>query len=142
MNRLKPDVDITLDILKAVLEAQPHSTFTASLLQQYQERGGLSKKQLQGLHGKASKINSIPANKLATLEAIILKKPTRYKSQLPVAEPLYKKDEELGQMLQAILAKYPQHKRVLFLQSKYANDEVLSATEITEVQKFNKLLQK
>jgi hypothetical protein len=61
MNRLKPDVDIVLDILKAVLEAQPLSSFTQSLLHQYQERGGLSKKQLQGLYGKAQKIKTIPA---------------------------------------------------------------------------------
>ena len=79
MQRLKPDVDIVLDILKAVLDAQPLSSFTQSLLHQYQERGGLSKKQLQGLYGKASKINSIPPNKLATLEAIILKKHTKEK---------------------------------------------------------------
>jgi hypothetical protein len=71
MQRLKPDVDIVLDILKAVLEAQPLSSFTQSLLHQYQERGGLSKKQLQGLYGKAEKVKSIPAGKLATLEAII-----------------------------------------------------------------------
>ena len=80
MNRLKPDVDIVLDILKAVLEAQPLSSFTQSLLHQYQERGGLSKKQLQGLYGKAQKVKSIPAGKLATLEAIILKRPTKDKS--------------------------------------------------------------
>jgi hypothetical protein len=48
MQRLKPDVDIVLDILKAVLEAQPLSSFTQSLLHQYVERGGLSKKQLEG----------------------------------------------------------------------------------------------
>ena len=74
MNRLKPEVDIVLDILKAVNIAQPESSFIQSLLHQYQERGGLSKKQLQGLYAKAQKFSSIPENKLATLEAIILKK--------------------------------------------------------------------
>jgi len=73
MNRLKPDVDIVLDILKAVQAAQPLSSFTQSLLRQYQEIGGLSRKQLEGLLNKASGIPSIPSNKLATLEAIILK---------------------------------------------------------------------
>jgi hypothetical protein len=141
MHRLKPDVDIVLDLLKAVLEAQPMSSFTQSLLHQYQERGGLSKKQLQGLYNKAAKITTIPSNKLATLEAIIMKKPNRYKSALPDSEPLFTKDENIGLLLQSILAKYPQHKRVLFFKSKYDNNEVLSATEIAELQKFSKLLQ-
>ena len=141
MHRIKPDVDVVNDLLKAVLAAQPGSSFIQSLLYQYQERGGLSKKQLQGLHDKAAKIKAIPSNKLATLEAIILKKPTRYKSPLPAAEPLYIKDEKTGQMLAAILTKYPQHKRVLFFKSKYDNNEVLSAAEITELQKFNSFLQ-
>ena len=140
MHRLKPDVDVVLDILKAVAEAQPLSSFAQSLLQQYQERGGLSKKQLQGLHSKAAKIKSIPANKLATLEAIILKKHTRYKSALPVAEPLYTKDEVTGKMIEGILAKYPQHKRVLFFKAKYDNNELLSATELAELKKFSTLL--
>lgn len=140
MNRLKPDVDIVLDILKAVLEAQPLSSFTQSLLHQYQERGGLSKKQLQGLFSKAQKVKSIPAGKLATLEAIILKRPTKDKSPLPESVPLYEKDEETGRMIEAILEKYPQHKRVLFYKTKYDNNEMLPANELTELQKFYKLL--
>lgn len=140
MNRLKPDVDIVLDILKAVLVAQPLSSFTQSLLKQYQERGGLSRKQLEGLYNKALKIQSIPSNKLATLEAIILKKPQKYKSALPPNEELYKKDEENGNLISSILEKYPQHKRVLFLKSKYENNVPLSSAEITELQKFKKLL--
>ncbi len=140
MNRIRPDVDIIKDLLEAVLAAQPASSFTQSLLHQYQERGGLSKKQLQGLYGKAEKIKSIPAGKLATLEAIILKRPTRDKSPLPLSEPLYLKDEETGRMIKAILEKYPQHKRVLYYKSKYDNNEVLPATEMAELQKFFKLL--
>ena len=128
MQRLKPDVDIVLDILKAVLAAQPLSSFTQSLLYQYQERGGLSRKQMEGLFNKASKIQSIPGNKLATLNAIILKKPQRYKSEIPETKPLYSKDEETGKIIDDILVKYPLHKRVLFLKSKYENNEVLSAT--------------
>jgi hypothetical protein len=140
MNRIKPDVDIVMDILKAVVEAQPGSTFAQSLLQQYQERGGLSKKQLQGLFNKAEKVSAIPTSKMATLEAIILKKPNRYKSALPVAASPDKKDEAVGEMIDAILAKYPQHKRVLFFKSKYDNNELLTATEMAELQRFSKLL--
>ena len=140
MNRLKPDVDVIKDLLKAVLEAQPMSSFIQSLSQQYEDRGSLSKKQLQGLYNKATKIKSIPAGKLATLDAVILKRPNKYKSELPPPEPMYKKDEEAGKMLDGILTKYPQHKRVLFLKSKYDNNEPLSAAEMSELQKFNKLL--
>jgi len=139
MQRLKPEVDIVLDILKAVTEAQPHSSFAQSLLHQYQERGGLSKKQLEGLQNKALKVKTIPPNKLATLEAIILRKHTKHKSELPSAAPLYVKDEETGNMIKAILEKYPQHKRVLFFQLKYDNNEVFSAAEKTELLKFSKM---
>lgn len=140
MNRINPDVDVVKDILEAVLIVQPESSFVQSLLRQYQERGGLSKKQLQGLHSKAMKINTLPANKMATLEAIIRKKPTRYKSELPAPEPLYEKDEETGKIIQSILTKYPQHKRVLFFKAKYDNNEILTPTELSELQKFSKLL--
>jgi hypothetical protein len=140
MYRKKIDVDVISDVLKALMEAQPHSTFVQSLFQQYQERGGLSKKQLEGLYNKALKVSSIPDNKLATLEAVILKRPTRYKSTLPPPKPMYEKDERIGQMMDAILVKYPQHKRVVFLKAKYDNNETLTPAEVLEVERFNKVL--
>ncbi len=141
MQRKKIDVDVVKDVLKATLEAFPDSTFVKSLSFQYEERGGLSKKQLEGLYNKAAKVKAIPDNKLATLEAVIRKKPTRYKSPLPETKPLYTKDKETGRLIEAILAKYPLHKRVLFLQSKYENNELLSPIELSELKKFHKLLQ-
>ena len=140
MQRLKPEVDIVKDVLEAVLEDQPLSSFTQSLYRQYQERGGLSKKQLQGLHSKAEKIKSLPPGKLATLEAIILHKHSKHKSELPVNTPLYSKNDEAGKKIETILAKYPQHKRILFLKSKFDNNEVVTASELTELDKFYKLL--
>ncbi|HEV8286544.1 MAG TPA: hypothetical protein VGQ09_19680 [Chitinophagaceae bacterium] len=140
MFRKKPDVDIIHEVLQAALLAYPSSSFIQSLAFQYQERGGLSKKQLEGLYNKALKIKTMPPKWLATLEAEILKKPTRYKSVPPSPKPLYTKDEILGQKIVSILEKYPQHKRVLFLKSKYDHNEPLSSAEITELEKFNKLL--
>lgn len=140
MKRLRPDVDIVLDILKEVAAAFPENNFTQSILFQYQERGGLSKKQLQGLYGKASKLKTIPANKLATLEAIILHKHIKERSSLPASSPLYVKDEETGKMIEAILARYPEHKRVLFLKSRYDNNETLGQAEKAELKKFSKLI--
>jgi len=142
MQRIKPDVDVILDVLNAVLEARPDSAFVQSLLQQYRERGGLSKKQLEGLYQKAQKTGIIPAGKLSTLEAIILRKHTKYKSELPPPAPLYEKDTANGELITAILAKYPAHKRVLFFKAKYDNNEPLSPAEITELQKFGRLLTK
>jgi hypothetical protein len=138
--RKKPDVDIIHEVLQAALLAYPSSSFIQSLSFQYQERGGLSKKQLEGLYSKAVKIKTMPPKWLATLEAEILKKPTRYKSVPPSPKPLYTKDESLGQIIVSILEKYPQHKRVLFLKSKYDHNEPLSPAEIAELEKFNKLL--
>lgn len=141
MRRILPHVDIVLDILKAVVEAQPRSGFAQSILLQYQERGGLSKKQLQGLYGMAQKITSITPAKLATLAAIILKKPTKERTPAPLSvSPVFQKDETAGKMITAILEKYPQHKRVLFLKSRYDNNDPLSAAEIRELEKFKKLI--
>jgi hypothetical protein len=140
MQRKRIDVDIISDVLKAALLAYPDSSFIQSLLHQYQERGGLSKKQLEGLYQKAVKVKTMPVNWLATLEAEILKRPNRYKSVAPAIKPLYEKNESTGQKIETILLKYPQHKRVLFFKSKYDNNEPLSATEIAELEKFSKLL--
>lgn len=140
MQRLKPDVDIVKDILEAVLKAQPLSSFTQSLYHQYQERGGLSKKQLQGLYSKAGKTGSIPPGKMATLEAIILHKHSKHKSELPANTPLYKKNEDAGEKIETILTKYPQHKRILFLKSKFDNNEAMTTSDIAELEKFYKIL--
>jgi hypothetical protein len=46
----------------------------------------------------------------------------------------------LGEKMEAILAKYPQHKRVIFLFDKYNRKEHLTPIEKDEVVKFHKLL--
>ena len=87
-------------------------------------------------------MKAIPANKLATLEAMILKRPNRYKSALPENTPLYSKDEGTGHLIDAILEKYPQHKRVLFFKAKFENNEPLLIAETAELERFHKLLVK
>lgn len=141
IQRKKIDVDVVNDILKLVLEARPYDTFVQSISKQYIERGSLSKKQLEGLHGKASRIDAVNHSKLATLEAIIKKKVMRERSAATVTPiPVFEKDAEVGLLIETILKKAPQHKRVLFLKSKYENNENLTATEISEIKKFNQLL--
>ncbi len=136
------DINIVFDILTKMKAVHPTSTFINSLYNQYCTRGGLSKKQMEGLLDKAQKTPEIAQGKIATLEAIILKKITRDRTKPTITKALPEKDEVLGKMLKEILAKYPQHKRVLFLQSKYAKNEAIAATEIDEVKKFAKLLLK
>jgi hypothetical protein len=142
MEKKKPEIDIVNEILEECILAYPISSFVISLYKQYLQRGSLSKKQLQGLYGKASKIEGLSPGKLATLEALIARMPTRLKSALPVAEaqPEFEPDPEAGRLIEAILARYPEHKRVLFLQGKYLRKEVLQPADIADLKRFAKVL--
>ncbi len=133
-------IDVIDKILDACYRYNPDALFIMSLMHQYEERGSLSKKQLQGLYSKAAKIKDMPASWLATLEAVIAKMPNRFKSEITNQPAAEKKAEESGNIITALLAKYPQHKRVLYLQSKYNNNEGLTAAETAELEKFKKLL--
>lgn len=139
-NRINPDIDIVAYILSAVLEAKPGDVFCKSLQQQYAERGGLSKKQLEGLQGKALRIPGIHPGRLATLEAIIRKKHITHRSAVSANKVAEEKDHVSGQMISAILEKYPGHKRVLLFKAGYDKAGKLSATEKTELTKFYNLL--
>jgi hypothetical protein len=140
MQQNKPKLDIINMLLEDCIMAFPVSSFVISIYQQYQRRGWLSKKQLQGLYDKASKINGVLPGRLAALESIIKKMPTRQKSEKPENTPMFVKDEEAGKLIEEILRKYPQHKRVLFLKARYDNNEILSAAEISELKRFSKML--
>src|ERR1700712_4161719 len=107
MKSKKPGIDIINDLLEDCIMAYPISSFIISLYKQYQQRGSLSKKQLQGLHSKASQIENISLSKLGTLEAIMKRMPTRYKSELPPPAPQFEKDKTAGEMIEKVLAKYP-----------------------------------
>lgn len=136
----KPKLDIINMLLEDCIMAFPVSSFVISIYQQYQRRGWLSKKQLQGLYDKAAKINGVLPGRLAALESIIKKMPTRQKSELPENKPMIEKDEGAGKLIEEILLKYPQHKRVLFLKSKYDNNEILSTADVAELKKFKQHL--
>lgn len=141
IQKKKPELDIVKEVLEAAKQAYPSNEFVHSLSFQYEERGGLSKKQLEGLFKKAEKIINLPPNWLATLDAVIKARPTRYKSKLPETKPLYEEeDASIGIQIDSILSKYPQHKRVLFFKAKFENKEKLTPAELSELQKFVKLL--
>lgn len=140
MIKKKPGIDIIDKILDACYKHNPDALFIMSLMHQYEERGGLSKKQLEGLYLKAQKVTDMPQNWLATLEAEILKRPTRDKTAPKDNKPLYVKDQAIEKMIVEILEKYPQHKRVVFLHTKFSNNEAISIDEKKEIEKFHKLL--
>jgi hypothetical protein len=141
MEARKGSIDIVNEVLEACILAYPVSSFIISLYKQYISRGWLTKGQLQGLYSKAQVIEDLSPGKLASLEALINKMPNRTKSEAPKeATPLYQKDENTGNLIAAVLAKYPQHKRVLFLQSKYQNNEPLNAAEMADLKRFGQLL--
>lgn len=133
-------MDIIFDILRKSVTERPDSPFLQSLYQQYRERGGLSKKQLEGLHSKISKIDGFSTANLATLEAIIKKKPTRFKSEMPAGIAMPDIQDAETSSINMMLEKYPGHKRLLFFKAKLQNRERLSTADITEIEKFKKLL--
>jgi hypothetical protein len=138
----KPEIDSINVILEECILAYPLSSFVISLYKQYLNRGSLSKKQLQGLYGKASQIERLAPGKLAALEAIIKKMPTRFKSEKPANKPLYEKDKGTGAVIEGILAKFPAHKRVLFLKSKFENNETLTPAELDDLKKIKQIIDK
>lgn len=140
MQKNRPEIDSINVLLEECIIAFPLSSFIISLYKQYITRGSLSKKQLQGLYDKASGIEGLAPGKLAAVEAIIKKMPTRFKSEKPAPKPLYEKDEGVQTLMTEILAKNPTHKRALFLQSKFNNNETLTPAEIAELKKFHELL--
>ena len=140
MHHIKPDIDIVANVIEAVLAAKPDDTFCKSIQIQYMERGGLSKKQLEGLQGKALRIPGINPGKLATLEAIIKKKHVTHRSEVTLVNKEVEADTEAAYMLNEILQKFPQHKRVLFFKSNFLKDSQLLPTEKEELKKFYKIL--
>lgn len=139
MNPDNKRIDIINLLLEDCIMAYPLSTFIISIYKQYQDRGWLTKKQLEGLYNKSKSINGIPPGRLAALEGLIKKMPNRYKSELPENKPLFERDPEVQQMMDDILLKYPQHKRVQFLKTKYERQS-LATNETDELRRFHKLL--
>ncbi len=95
---------------------------------------------MEGLLGKATQSGVINDAQLATLQAIIKKKPTRYRSEKIEKAPEFNKAEEVKPLVQNILDQFPQHKMALFLQNKINSHQTLTEAEINEVKRLHKLL--
>ena len=132
--------DIIDKILDACYQSNKDALFIMSLMHQYEDRGFLTRKQLQGLYYKAEKVPELAPGLLATLQATIDKLPVREKQPQKVTLKEAVKDEASLQLIHEILQHYPQHKAVLAWQHKLSQQHELSATEITELKKLHKLL--
>lgn len=139
-------IDVIDKLLSLCYAHNKDALFIMSLMHQYEERGSLSKKQLEGLLLKAQKIKEIPAHQIAAVEAIVLKMPTRDKT--PVKKTTLAIDEAQVQISAAlaqtdqILAIYPAHKQVLLLKSKLTSHQPLTPQEQADLNKFVKILVK
>ena len=137
-------IDVIEKLLALCYEHNKDALFIMSLMHQYEERGSLSKKQLQGLLLKAHKIKEIPPHQIAAVEAIVLKMPTRDKT--PVQKPTPVINEAQAQITASlaqtdqILAVYPSHKQVLLLRSKLLSHQSLTPQEQADLTKFIKIL--
>lgn len=137
----KKKVDVIDKVLEACYQYNKDALFVMSLMHQYEERGSLSKKQLEGLVQKAKKVPDMPVGWIAAVEAIILKMPTRDKTPITQHKPSELDTEDQWQQLAtAILEKYPQHKRVIYLDAKLKQRKALSSIEQQELERFHRLL--
>lgn len=138
----KGDIDFVDKILSCCYNHfRQEDIFVMSLMHQYEERGFLTKAQLQGLFYKAEKVPNLPAGLLATLQSTIKKLPTKEKKNAPIVitnEP--KKDEETEAMLTKILTAFPQHKAVIGLQNNFSKYSKLNPSEKLELTKIYKLM--
>ena len=137
----KKKIDVIDKLLEACYQHNKDALFIMSLMHQYEERGSLSKKQLEGLLLKAKKVQDIPVGWIAAVEAIVLKMPTRDKT--PVADTSNKEQESVkagDEVIQQILEKFPQHKRVLYLKAQSEQRKSLTPAEQSELEKFHQLL--
>ncbi len=142
MDQKKDRFDVVNEVLEACIMAYPVSSFVISLYKQYQKRGSLSKKQLQGLYAKAGEIPEFSHAKLATLEALIKKMPNRYKSEIPEVKEAVDENAAYHEMIANILHMYPEHKRVLFLQSRVQQNHPLTTTDIADLKRFADMVNK
>ena len=135
----KGSLDFVEKILTACYNSNKDDLFVMSLMHQYEDRGFLTKGQLQGLFYKAEKVADLSAGLLATLERAISKLPTKEKKNAPIVLKEEKKDEETENKLNEILAKYPQHKAVLGLQNNFKKYDKLNSNELNELKRLYKL---
>lgn len=140
MEKKKDSIDFVEKILTVCYNNNKNDLFVMSLMNQYEDRGFLTKGQLQGLFYKAEKVDDLQPGLLATLEATLSKLPTKTKSEKPEIITEVKRDVETESKLKTILDKFPQHKAIIGLQNNFNKFDKLSSAEKLELDRFYKLL--
>ena len=140
MEKKKDSIDFVEKILTTCYNNNKNDLFVMSLMNQYEDRGFLTKGQLQGLFYKAEKVEDLQPGLLATLQATLSKLPTKIKSEKPEIITEVKRDVETENKLKNILDKFPQHKAIIGLQNNFNKFDKLSSTEKMELDRFYKLL--
>ena len=140
MEKKKDSIDFVEKILTICYNNNKNDLFVMSLMNQYEDRGFLTKGQLQGLFYKAEKVEDLAPGLLATLQATLSKLPTKIKSEKPEIITEVKRDVETENKLKTILDKFPQHKAIIGLQNNFNKFDKLSSTEKMELDRFYKLL--
>lgn len=139
----KPSIDIINTVLEDCIVAFPVSSFIISLYKHYLKWGTLSKKQLIGLHARAAQIENMAPGKLAAIETIIKRMPDKVKPvEITKSSPLYTKDASIGEVLERLLTAYPNHKRGLFLHSKFQHNEKFTTEEMADIKRLRQMLDK
>ncbi len=134
-------IDVIDKVLEACYRHNKDGLFVMSLMHQYEERGSLSRKQLEGLLHKARKIEEMPIGWIAAVEAIIKRMPVREKSAIPVQQEV---NDETGKnqekLIQDILSLYPAHRQVLIFKQQLAVQKELDAASYSSLQRLHKKL--
>ena len=140
MEKKKDSIDFVEKILTICYNNNKNDLFGMSLMNQYEDRGFLTKGQLQGLFYKAEKVEDLQPGLLATLQATLSKLPTKIKSEKPEIITEVKRDVETENKLKNILDKFPQHKAIIGLQNNFNKFDKLTSAEKLELDRFYKLL--
>ena len=139
----KGDYDFLATVFEWVFYSLPprsDNSFIRNMYAFYMEKGGLSKKQLEALLKTVDYIGTEPPFARATLEAIIKKKKSRVKSDLPMPKPLYTQDSETKHKLEEVLAVAPAHKAALLYLEKISLNQPLSQSDRDSINRFHQLL--
>jgi len=91
---------------------------------------------------KASQIEGIAPGKLAAIETIIKRMPDKVRPVEITRSPVVTKDSSIGETLERLLAAYPNHKRGLFLHSKFQLNESFSPEEMADIKRLKQMLDK
>lgn len=140
MAKTSNKIDVIDKLLHACYTANKNNLFIMSLYHQYEERGFLTKKQLQGLLDFAAKHTTVPVALQATVQALVNKMPERNKKETTTFNPTPKALQDYGVLINEILQKHPTHKAILELQTIWKNKQQLSVTQKNNLLKLHKLL--